>query len=93
MKTTNQQLKDIISGIDNTRMFSVTFVKKNGEVREMNCMLGVKKHLRGGEQSYDPAEHNLLTVYDLVAKDYRNINFSQLIKAKIDGVEYEVDHV
>lgn len=93
MDVTNQQLKAIINSIDTTRMFSVTFIKKNGDLREMNCMLGVKKHLRGGEQSYDPAEHNLLTVYDLVAKDYRNINFSQLIKAKIDGVEYEVDHV
>ena len=91
MKTTNQQLKAIISGIDNTRMFSVTFIKKNGDLREMNCMLGVKKHLRGGEQGYDPAEHNLLTVYDLVAKDYRNINFAQLVSAKIDGVSYEVD--
>lgn len=93
MKTTNQQLKAIISGIQTTRMFSVTFVKKNGDLREMNCMLGVKKHLRGGEQGYDPAEHNLLTVYDLVAKDYRNINFAQLVGAKIDGVTYEVDHV
>lgn len=90
MNVTNQQLKDIISGIDNTRMFSVTFVKKNGEVRDMNCMLGVKKHLRGGQQSYDPAEHNLLTVFDLVKKDYRNINLAQLIAAKIDGEVYHV---
>lgn len=90
MKTTNAQLKTIINSINTTRMFSVTFIKKNGDLREMNCMLGVTKHLRGGEQSYDPAEHNLLTVYDLVAKGYRNINFAQLIGAKIDGVVYEV---
>ena len=90
MNVTNQQLKDIISDIDNTRMFSVTFVKKNGDLREMNCMLGVKKHLRGGQQSYDPAEHNLLTVFDLVKKDYRNINFTQLVGAKIDGEVYHV---
>ena len=90
MQVTNTQLKAIISNIDTTRMFSVTFVKKNGDLREMNCMLGVTKHLRGGEQSYDPAEHNLLTVFDLVKKDYRNINFTQLIAAKIDGVNYEV---
>ena len=90
MQVTNTQLKAIISNIDTTRMFSVTFVKKNGDLREMNCMLGVKKHLRGGEQSYDPAEHNLLTVFDVQKKDYRNINFAQLVKAKIDGVNYEV---
>lgn len=90
MQVTNTQLKAIISGIDNTRMFSVTFVKKNGDVREMNCMLGVTKHLRGGEQAYDPADYNLLTVFDVQKKDYRNINFAQLVKAKIDGVQYEV---
>lgn len=90
MNVTNQQLKAIISGIETTRMFSVTFVKKNGEVRDMNCMLGVKKHLRGGQQSYDPAEYNLLTVFDLVKKDYRNINFTQLVGAKIDGEVYHV---
>lgn len=90
MNVTNQQLKDIISGIDTTRMFSVTFVKKNGDLREMNCMLGVKKHLVGGQQSYDPADYNLLTVFDLVKKDYRNINFTQLIAAKIDGEVYHV---
>lgn len=90
MNVTNQQLKDIISGIDNTRIFSVTFVKKNGEVREMNCMLGVTKHLRGGEQAYDPADYNLLTVFDVQKKDYRNINFTQLIAAKIDGEVYHV---
>ena len=90
MQVTNTQLKAIISNIDTTRMFSVTFVKKNGDLREMNCMLGVTKHLRGGEQSYDPADYNLLTVFDVQKKDYRNINFAQLVKAKIDGVNYEV---
>lgn len=90
MQVTNTQLKAIISGIDTTHIFGVTFIKKNGDVRNMNCMLGVTKHLRGGEQSYDPAEHNLLTVFDVQKKDYRNINFAQLVKAKIDGVQYEV---
>ena len=90
MQVTNTELKAIISAIDTTHIFGVTFIKKNGDVRDMNCMLGVTKHLRGGEQSYDPAEHNLLTVFDLVKKDYRNINFTQLIAAKIDGVNYEV---
>lgn len=90
MQVTNTELKAIISAIDTTHIFGVTFIKKNGDVRDMNCMLGVKKHLRGGEQAYDPAEYNLLTVFDVQKKDYRNINFAQLVKAKIDGVQYEV---
>ena len=33
----------------------VEFTKRTtGEVRQMNCRLGVKKHLKGGEQAYDP---------------------------------------
>ena len=91
MKTTNAELKQIIEAIDDTRIFGVTFIKKDGSVRDMNCMLGVKKHLRGGSQGYNPADHNLLTVYDLVAKGYRNINVNQLVKATVNGVHYSVE--
>lgn len=58
---------------------TVTFVKRStGEVRVMNYRLGVTKHLKGGNQGYDPKQHNLITVYDMTQRGYRSI--------PIDGV-------
>lgn len=65
----------ILKAGENGRIFSVKFVKRtNNEIRTMNCRLGVTKHLKGGEQGYDPKDHNLITVWDLQKKAYRSIN-------------------
>ena len=47
------------------KIFSVTFTKKDGSSRAMNCRTGVKKHLTGGMLKYDPISRGLLPVYDL----------------------------
>ncbi len=39
---TKQELQDMVGG----RFFHVTFVKKDGTVRQMNARLGVKKYLK-----------------------------------------------
>ena len=33
--------------------FDVEFTKADGSLRKMNCRIGVKKHLAGGETMYD----------------------------------------
>jgi hypothetical protein len=76
--------KNLINFVGNG-FFSVTFVKKNGEKRTMNCRLGVKKHLKGGQKSYDDANYNYLTVYDLKKKGYRTVNLDTLISVKANG--------
>lgn len=63
--------------LENTKggqLFTVDFVKrtaKPGEpsLRTMNCRRGVKKGVKGVGQSYDPAKHNLLTVFDMQKLD------------------------
>jgi len=65
------------------KFFSAWFVKKNGEIRYMNCRTGVGKHLRGKGRLYD--YDNLVCVYDIQAKDYRNINLDTLFRLKVDG--------
>ena len=76
------------------QFFSVTFVKKDGTVRDMTCRGGVKKHLKGGELTFDPKEYNLLCVWDATIEDttkaYRMINLNTLLRVKVDGVEYNV---
>jgi hypothetical protein len=66
--------KQIIKAIKTGKFFTIKFVKKNGELRELNGRLGVKKHLKGGELGYDPATFNYIIVFDVVAKGYRTVN-------------------
>ena len=51
---------DILQLIEKNRkpntIFSVVFLKKNGEIRRMNCLLGVKKHIKGGKLKFNPKE-------------------------------------
>ena len=71
-------------------IFSVVFLKKNGELRRMTCMLGVKKHLKGGSLTYNPIERNNLIVFDMQKKGYRTINLDTLRSLNMKGVEYYV---
>lgn len=50
------------------KLFTVTFVKRSkpGVVRRMTCRLGVRKEVTGAGQSFDPAAHSLLTVFEFV---------------------------
>jgi hypothetical protein len=85
-KSEPKQIKELVG----SKIFSVTFVKKDGTLREMTCRVGVKKHLKGGELKYNPEELNYLTVFDMKEQDYRTININTLKKIKVDGVEYDL---
>ena len=71
-------------------IFSVVFLKKNGELRHMKCRFGVKKHLKGGDLSFNPLERSLLVVFDMQKKGYRMINLETLMSINMKGVEYNV---
>lgn len=68
------------------KVFTVGFTKQNGEFREMNCRLGVVKHLVGGK-STTAHKKNLVTVFDMQKKAYRNINVDTLKFMRTGGVE------
>ena len=70
----------------NGKFFSVTFTKKDGTTREMNCRLGVTKHLKGGT-SNTAHKANLVTVYDLQAEGYRCINLDTVSAFNGEPVE------
>jgi hypothetical protein len=71
------------------QFFKATFIKKDGTLRDMIARLGVKKHLKGGEKSYNSEDFNYLTVFDMQKRQYRTINLNTLVKIKINGVTYE----
>ena len=45
---TEALITPVIKHMVGQKIFKATFLKKNGDVREMNCKIGVKKHLKGG---------------------------------------------
>lgn len=85
----NETLLDVIRKT-NGKFFKVLFVKKDGSLREMTCRLGVKKGLRGGQSTTEHLD-NIVTVYDVFAKGYRNINLDMVKYFKCGGVEYNID--
>ena len=92
MKKINR--RDVLQLLEENRkpntIFSVVFLKKNGEIRRMNCMLGVKKYLKGGKLKFNPKERGYLVVLDAQKKAYRMINLNTISSIKSKGVEYNV---
>lgn len=87
-------LTDVVSireMINNTngKIFTVTFRKKDGSLREMNARMGVQKHLRSDGKVASTTSHisKYATVYDIKAKGYRNINLETLEKFKCGDKE------
>lgn len=66
----------------NGRIFSVTFVKKDGSIRKMTARLGVKKDLKGVGLKFDPTERSLVVVFDMNKRAYRMINLQTIITFK-----------
>jgi hypothetical protein len=69
--------------INNGRIFFAVFMKKDGTERRMLARLGVKKYLHGGQLPWVPKDHDMITVFDMIKKEYRHINVStmKLLKA------------
>ena len=74
----------------NGKMFSVTFTKKDGTLRDMVCRMGVKKYVNGKGMAYDPSEYELIPVYDVTKNEYRMINSNTIQRVKVYGNEYRV---
>ena len=77
--------------VSDGRIFSVEFIKRStGELRIMTARTGVKKHLQGGLKSYNPAQHNLLTVFDMDAKGYRSIPVEAIQRLSVGGQTFDI---
>lgn len=75
---------------DSGKIFAVEFVKRtDGTIREMLCRTGVTKGTHGGSMGYDPANHGLLSVYDMQKKGFRSIPVDAIIHLSMDGQRYE----
>lgn len=59
---------------------TVTFLKKDGTIRKMNCRMGVTKYLKGGESKLNAEQY--VTVFDVTKSAYRAINRETILEVK-----------
>lgn len=91
----------LILALTNSEIFGVTFVKKNGELRNMQCRRGVKKGVKGtvkNDRKFEDQVNNVLTVYDMNKVEergergaFRRINLETVKSLRIKGTEYIVE--
>jgi len=79
-------MKGFIEQAKSGKVFTVEFIKKNGELRVMNARLGVKKGTNGQGMKYKPTERGLLPVYDMQNGGFRMINFKTIKSITMEGV-------
>lgn len=72
------------------KFVTVVFYKKNGDLRKMNCRLGVTKHLKGGESTLDKSK--FLIVYDMVKEGYRAIDKKSIVSVTLGGIVYNEEN-
>lgn len=95
---TKQKVRKVIEAT-NGRFFRVFFTKRtNGELRSMTCRTGVKKFINGKGMKFDPANKDLISVWDphkwnpeTGDTGYRFINLRTVAKIKVDGKEISFD--
>lgn len=71
------------------KIFSCTFIKKDGTIRKMIARIGVHKNLVGGKNGASE-RNSLVTVFDMLNGGYRMINLETLLTLKVSGSDYQV---
>ena len=78
------KIAEIRSKAEDT-FFSVHFIKKNGDLREMVARLGVQKGVKGVGLAFDPTAKRLLCVYDVQKQGFRMIRIDTIQHLQIKG--------
>ena len=93
IKNVYKSLTNIIRDWVKYMFFSVTFVKKNGEVREMLCKLspqnwkGKPTH-NGNGLTWNPTDKGYLQVWDVINEGWRMVNFQTITKIRFGRRDY-----
>ena len=93
-KITKEEAKKLIH-VTNGKIFSSTFIKKDGSHRLLTGRLKVTKGLKENAKPrpYDPSKYNLVCVYDMKAEGYRMLNINTLTKLSINANKYIIKNV
>tara|TARA_R110000782_G_scaffold24093_1_gene62431 strand:- start:106 stop:393 length:288 start_codon:yes stop_codon:yes gene_type:complete len=95
MQTINKEQAKQLIHTTNGKIFSSTFVKKDGTHRLLTGRLKVTKGLKENAKPrpYDPSKYNLVCVYDMMAEGYRMINLNTLLTLNINANKYIIKNV
>jgi hypothetical protein len=86
------KINDIIDLLGN-KIFTVTFIKKDGSTRIMNARRGVKKGVKGVGLNYNPIEKELISVYDMQKQAFRMINAKTITQIKANKKTYIINNI
>ena len=81
---THQEVRELVGGT----IFAVDFFKRStGQLRRMNCRLGVRPHPQAARSAprYDPKVHDLVTVYDMKIREYRAVPLENIVEIRARG--------
>ena len=90
MKVINKIQASVMIEKSKGKFFSVEFIKKNGEIRQMLARKGVKKGISGKGSKYNPIEKTLSCVYDVHKDAYRMISLDTIRRLVMNGQSFKV---
>lgn len=73
------------------RFLGVTFLKKDGTIRNLTGRFNVRKHLHGGVSKNTNTDQ--MIIYDIINKGYRTITLSSVLEIKVNGKLYSRDEI
>ena len=95
MKTSKSYIEvrrdQILTATEKGKVVGLGFYKKDGTFRTGAFRRGVTKALNGGELKFDPKQYDLITLYDMNAKGYRNVPIDRLKFIKTNGQTIDCD--
>ena len=86
-----QKIVDLIKGTKG-RFFSVSFVRKDGSIRNMTARIGVKKGINGRGLKFNPSEKDLMVVWAMDKENYRMINLKTIRSIKFKNTINNFNH-
>lgn len=84
-----QDLVKILKG-KRGKMLTVAYRKKDGSLRILNTITGVRKDITGAGLRYDPDKYGYIILYDLKAKGYRTVNINTIGDVRMDKQVFTV---
>jgi len=89
----NYQIKFFRDLIHSTsgKFFSVTFIKRNGTVRNMLARVGVKKNVKGTGRELSESIP-VVRIWDVQKKAWRSIPLDRILSFKFKGIIHIIEY-
>jgi hypothetical protein len=84
-------VKAFVDDLGDGHFFSIVYEKRDGELRRAIGRLGVTKHLKGGEATYNGSDGKAgnISYFDTEAQEYRCFNQERVLSLKGNGMLLE----